>query len=132
MPTTPQDVFTALLTGITERRFENLFRLYAEDCVVEVPFATPGPQRMEGQQALREHFAGTAAQRPVEMTADNVVVHRTADPEVIVAEWDYHIRVTTTGRTLTAANIQVMRVRDGKIVSSRDYHNHAAIAAALA
>lgn len=130
MPTTPADVFTALLTGITERRFEDLFQLYADDCVVEVPFATPVPLRLVGNQALRQHFSD-ADRMPLEMTADNVVVHQTADPEVIIAEWDYRIRATTTGKELTASNIQVLQVRDGKIVSSRDYHNHAAIAAAL-
>jgi ketosteroid isomerase-like protein len=37
---------------------------------------------------------------------------------------------TTTGRSFSVANIQVLTVRDGKIVRSRDYHNHQALAAA--
>lgn len=61
----------------------------------------------------------------------SVVVHQTADPEVIVAEFDYDGRVATNGRTVHVANVQVMRVRAGRIVWSRDYHDHAAIAAAL-
>jgi uncharacterized protein len=130
MPATPREVFEALLRGITERRFDTLFELYAEDCTVDIPFAVPEPLHLAGSQALREHFQ-PADRMPMEMTAENVVVHETADPEVIVAEWDYHIRVTTTGKELTAANIQVMRVRDGKIVATRDFHNHAALAAAL-
>ena len=66
-----------------------------------------------------------------ELRAGNVVVHHTDDPEVIIAEFDYHGQVSTTGRSFQVANIQVLRVRDGQIVSSRDYHNHAAIAAVL-
>lgn len=131
MPATPRQVFESLLHGITERRFDTLFELYAEDCTVDIPFAMPEPLHLAGRQALRDHFHA-ANRMPMEMTAGNVAVHETADPEVIVAEWDYHIRVTTTGKELTAANIQVMRVRDGKIVATRDFHNHAALAAALA
>jgi ketosteroid isomerase-like protein len=39
--------------------------------------------------------------------------------------------VTTTGETFTAANICVQRVREGRIVSSRDFHDHVTLAAAL-
>jgi ketosteroid isomerase-like protein len=34
-----------------------------------------------------------------------------------------------TGRQLTVANVQVLRVRDGLIVGTRDYHDHARLAA---
>jgi uncharacterized protein len=59
------------------------------------------------------------------------VVHATGDPEVVIAEFDYDGQVTTTGRSFRVANVQVLRVRNGQIVASRDYHNHLAIAAAL-
>jgi ketosteroid isomerase-like protein len=58
----------------------------------------------------------------------NMVVHATADPEVVIAEWDYDGVVTTTGRSFRVSNVQVSRVRNGKIVESRDYHNHAFLA----
>ena len=61
-----------------------------------------------------------------------MTIHETTDPEVIIAEFWYRGHVTGSDRTFEAANVQVIRVRDGLIVSSRDYHNHAAIAAALA
>jgi uncharacterized protein len=59
------------------------------------------------------------------------VVQQTDDPEVIIAELDYEGRVATTGRPLRVANIQVLRVRGGKIVATRDYHDHLGIADAL-
>jgi ketosteroid isomerase-like protein len=37
----------------------------------------------------------------------------------------------TTGRTFRVSNIQVSRVHDGRIVASRDYHNHAFMAAVM-
>jgi ketosteroid isomerase-like protein len=118
---TPTEVFHQLLTGITEGRFAELADLYAEDAVVEQPFALPQPVRLEGREALRAHFTGAPA-GGIKLAAGNIVVRRTDDPEVVVAEWDY----TVNGRG-SLANVQIMRVRDGKIVATRDYHNHAAI-----
>ncbi|WP_054815619.1 nuclear transport factor 2 family protein [Nocardia arizonensis] len=126
MSATAREVFTRLLTGITEGRYAELAALYADDCVVDVPFTLPEPTRYEGRAALAAHFEANRA-RPPRIRADNVVIHDTTDPEVIVAEWDYHF-VLESGREVDIANIQVMRVRDGLIHSSRDFHNHAALA----
>lgn len=117
-----------LLEGVTSRALADLHLLYAEEAIVEHPFAATAARRLEGRNALREHFAAGAA-APLELRADNIVINDTGDPEVIVAEFDYHGRVTTTGRTFTIPNIFVMRVREGKIVSSCDYVNHLALAA---
>jgi ketosteroid isomerase-like protein len=66
------------------------------------------------------------------MTARNVVVHQTADPEVIVAEFEYAGRNTETGRDFVVPNVFVMRVREGRIVESRDYAHHRAFEEAMA
>jgi ketosteroid isomerase-like protein len=104
--------------------------LYADDAVVEMPFNRPSPMRIEGRQQLQARFEA-GRDLPLQLTPSNLVIHETTDPEVIIAEFDYDGLVTTTGRTFHAANIIVMRVRDGKIVASHDYHNHAVIGEAL-
>ena len=126
----PRHVLESLLRGISDGRWNDLADLYTEDAVVEQPFAPTPPRRLEGREAIRAHFA-TAAQGPLRLEAGNVVVHDTGDPEVVVAEFDYDGRVATTGRAFRVANVQVLRVRDGRIVSSRDYHDHLALAAAV-
>ncbi|MEU6864285.1 nuclear transport factor 2 family protein [Streptomyces sp. NPDC046876] len=123
----PREVFQSLLDGITEGRFAELARLYAEDAVVETVFEPVGPRRLEGRAALQERFAQVAAVLPFRLTSKNVVIRETDDPEVIVAEWDYHVHHRESGRTVEAANIQVMRVRDGLIVHTRDFHDHLAL-----
>jgi ketosteroid isomerase-like protein len=128
-PASPRQVLESLLRGISDGRWDDLADLYAEDAVVEQPFAPTPPRRLEGREAIRAHFA--AAQGPLRLEASNVVVHDTGDAEVVVAEFDYDGRVATTGRAFRVANIQVLRVRDGRIVSSRDYHDHLALAAAV-
>ena len=86
----------------------------------------PAPRRTEGRDAIRKHFADFAA--PLNLQVRNMVVHATVDPEVVIAEWDYDGVVTTAGRSFRVSNVQVSRLRNGKIVESHDYHNHAFLA----
>ncbi|MFC8448347.1 nuclear transport factor 2 family protein [Kitasatospora sp. NPDC057223] len=132
MPETlsPREVFQKLLDGITTGRFPELAELYSEDTVVETVFEPVGPRRIEGRAALRERFAAVSARSPLELAATNVVIRETDDPEVIVAEWTYQVHHRVTGQNFEAANIQVLQVRDGLIVSSRDFHDHLALVAA--
>ncbi len=122
---TPRTVFERLSRGISEERWKELADLYAEDAVVERPFAGAAHGRIEGRETIRAHFGGTSA-AGLRLVARNVVVHKTTDPEVIIAEYDYDI--TSDRRTATVANVQVLRIRDGLIRWSRDYHDHLAIA----
>ncbi|MFJ8475913.1 nuclear transport factor 2 family protein [Kitasatospora sp. NPDC094011] len=126
----PREVFTKLVDGICAGRFAELADLYAEDAVVEVVFAPVGPRRLEGRSVLRERFQELGTSLSVELTPKNVVTRETDDPEVIVSEWEYQVTQPATGRTYSSANIQVLRVRDGLIVSSRDFHDHLTIALA--
>ncbi|HEX4421875.1 MAG TPA: nuclear transport factor 2 family protein [Kofleriaceae bacterium] len=126
----PRAVVEQLIAGVCDQRWDALPMLYAENTVVTHPFQLPRPTRLEGRDQLRAHFAA-AAGLPITMQARNVVVHETTDPEVIVAEYDYLGRVTSTGRTFQLSNVMVMRIRDGQIITSHDYGNHAAFAEAL-
>jgi ketosteroid isomerase-like protein len=123
----PREVFERLIDGTTNRRWDELPELYAEDAVVVHPFATPD-EPLIGREALRRHFAAGATM-DLEMASRNIVVHETTDPEVIIAEFEYVGRVTTTGREFTVPNIFVIRVRDGLIIESRDYADHLTFAA---
>lgn len=86
--------------------------------------------RLEGMEAIKKYFAAISTY-PMKLKMRDMVVHETSDPEVAVAEWDYDGLVTTTGQTFRVSNITVTRVRNGKIVASRDYHNHAVLAAVM-
>ena len=128
----PCDVIERLIRGISAGRWPELDELYADDAVVEYPFALPaGPARLAGRPAIRRYFAAVA-RLPLELRAHHVVMHETRDPEVVIVEYDYDGLVTTTGRSFQVSNIQGSRVRDGQIVTSRDYHNHPVLADAAA
>ena len=126
----PREVFERLLEGIAARDWDTLAELYAPDAVVDVAFAPPHGFRLEGRAALAEHFA-TGASRSIRLSVRDLTIHETADPEVIVAEFAYDGLVTTTGRAFHVPNVIVARIRDGLIVSTRDYHNHLVLADAL-
>lgn len=130
MGRTPPEVVERLIAGVPAREWSALPYLYAEDAVVEQPMALPKAVQLVGRTALAQHFAA-AARLPLQMRADNVVLHETSDPEVVVAEFDYDARNTDTGATFTVANVFVVRVRDGLIVASRDYSNQVLFAAAF-
>jgi len=129
-PATPSEVLIRLIDGVAGQRWSELPELYAAAAVVEQPFAIPAPTRLEGREALRAHFAA-ASRLPLEMRARNIVVHETGDPEVVIGEFAYEGRVTTTGRSFRVGNIFVLRVRRGRIVESRDYTNHLEFARAF-
>lgn len=53
----------------------------------------------------------------------NVVIHETADPEVIITEYELHGEMTATGEPFSVRFAMVLTIRDGHIVHSRDYTN---------
>jgi uncharacterized protein len=124
----PRTVFERLLAGIGEARWTELAGLYAEDAVVDQPFMAPRRERLTGRAAIRAHFEA-AARLPLTLRPHAVVVHTTGDPETIIAEFEYDVRNSATGRADTVGNVQVLRIRDGLIVETRDYHDHLRLAA---
>lgn len=124
---TPRETVTELHQRISASRWDELAELYAEDTVVDIVFAKPVAGHAEGRESLAEHFAPLVA-GGLQLKIENTVLHETADPEVVIAE--YESVVTVAGNSVRAANVQVVRVRDGLIATSRDYHDHVAIAAA--
>jgi ketosteroid isomerase-like protein len=127
-PRSPRAVFEHFLAGIGAGRWNELADLYAEDAFADQPLAAPKPVRIAGRETIRQHFAAAAAS-PVRIRPHNLVVHTTGDPEVVIAEFDYEVTNTATGRVSTMANMQLMRVRDGLIVETHDFHDHLRVAA---
>ncbi|WP_328990914.1 nuclear transport factor 2 family protein [Kribbella sp. NBC_01245] len=126
---TPEDVFLRLVNGVAEGRRDELPALYAEQTDVRHPMSPYGDEPLTSRDELRRHF-GSRAPRNVSYQPSNIRVHQTADPEVIVAEFDYVGVVPATDEPFTVPCVFVMRIRDGLIVESRDYIDHVAFAKA--
>ena len=107
--------------------------LWADDVVVETPFAAPGrAKRIEGRDRFVAFARAGRAALPLRFDeCRDVVIHETADPDVIVIEYVLVATSTVTGKQGSAAFIGVLRVRDGKITHWREYQDALAMAAAL-
>jgi ketosteroid isomerase-like protein len=124
------DLHHRLLRGLESADWAQLQTLYTDDALVTMPFAVPEPVTLRGRDAIAAHFARSSSM-PLRFRAENVVVHQTTDPDVILAEFDYVVRITTTDTEFRASNVQYVKARDGLIAETHDYHDHARLAEAL-
>ena len=123
-PLSPREVFLALVHGVAENRWDELPSLYAEQTHVVHPFDPLRAAALRTRDELREHFGPTDAGPRLHRRPANITIHETTDPEVIVAEFEYQGTVADTGEPFALPGIFVLRVRNGEIVSSRDYFDH--------
>jgi ketosteroid isomerase-like protein len=127
-PRSPREVFLALVNGVAEGRWDELPSLYAEQTHVVHPFDPRRAAPLRTRDELREHFRPTDDRPRLVRRPANITIHETTDPEVIVAEFEYQGTVADTGAPFAVPAIFVLRVRNGEIVSSRDYFDHVAAA----
>jgi len=102
---------------------DGLADLFAPDAVIEFCFhGPPGtPVRLAGREAIRE-YSRRAMASPLRLEDYEVAeLYQAQDPEVVIAEIRARGTITTTGRSLAATSIQVLRIRDGRIVLFRDF-----------
>jgi ketosteroid isomerase-like protein len=124
MVRTPREVFLTLVNGVAEGRWDELPALYAEQTDVIHPFDPLRTPALRTRDELREHFQPTGTGPELHRRPTNITIHETADPEVIVAEFEYQGTIAATGEPFVQPGIFVLRVRNGEIVSSRDYLDH--------
>jgi ketosteroid isomerase-like protein len=128
----PAAVFDQLVHGVCDRRWEELPGLYAERTHVVHPCDPGRSAPLLTREELRTHFLGGAAVLgELRFEPAAITVHETADPEVIIGEFEYRGVVPGTGEPFAIPNIFVIRVRDGQITESRDYADHVEVARIL-
>jgi uncharacterized protein len=133
----PRDVFERVRRSVMEYDANGFADLFASDGMMEFPFgggAVGLPACLEGREQIRRHMS-SALTRSWEsgrrfLGYDDLVVHETSDPEVIIVEFDLHGQ-TPAGQTYQLPYVQVFRVRDGEILSMRDYFSSERLAAVL-
>jgi ketosteroid isomerase-like protein len=117
MTLTPHEVFLRLVHGVADGSLEKLPELYAEQTDVRHPMSDIAA--LCSRDEVRTHFTLPPGATMPERRPVDIVVHETADDEVIVAEFAYEF-VHDDSRTRVPC-VFVMRIRDGVIVESRDY-----------
>ncbi|MEV6967945.1 nuclear transport factor 2 family protein [Hamadaea sp. NPDC051192] len=122
---TPAEVFHRLVQAVCDERWQDAIDLYADRTNVSHPFAADQSPMLSREQ-LSHHFTPPPGWvSPIRRQPVDIRVHETADPEVIVAEFEYQGVTIASGEPFAVPCVFVMRVRDGLIVESRDYIDHA-------
>ncbi|WP_306207713.1 nuclear transport factor 2 family protein [Actinoplanes sp. RD1] len=139
---TPEETVRAVADGVCRlmrggltaaeeaAQIDELASCYADTTDVRHPFSPLGDTPLRSRAAMREHFAAGGPPGGVErydVVDDHV--YATPDPEVVIFEFRY--AGVIDGRPFTMPCIFVVRVRDGRIVESRDYVDHVAAARAF-
>lgn len=120
---TPTDVLRRGLDLLLAKDMPGFIGLYADDAVMEFPFAPPGaPRRLEGRAQVHDYLIDYPENLDIREIVD-VNVMRTDDPEVIVAEFAAHGTLVATGKPYLAKYIAVLTIHDGQIQRYRDYWN---------
>ena len=107
-----------------EMRIDELVALFADDAVMELPFA-PGkmPRRHEGKAAIAgfQEFARDSFST-FSMTVD--AIHETADPHVVIAEHRSDAVVAENGRPYRNHYVTFFTFDDdGRISSWREFYD---------
>ena len=120
---TPVDVLARRRQLMLNGDADGFADLFAPDAVIEFSFhGPPGtPVRLEGREATREYSRRVMAS-PLRLEDFEVAeLYQTQDPEVVITQMRATGTVTTTGRPFTTTSVQILRIRDGHIVHSRDF-----------
>ncbi|MFG2616487.1 nuclear transport factor 2 family protein [Streptomyces sp. NPDC048507] len=104
--------------------------LWADDGVMEFPFAPPGwPGRLDGRAAVAAYMRNYPDHIDLHDFPE-VRIHESTDPGTIVVEMRGVGRLVATGGPFDMTYIAVVTVRDGRFTSYRDYWNPLAATAA--
>lgn len=120
---TPADVLARRSQLILSGAVHGFADLFVPDAVIESSFAGPPgtPARLEGREAIREYSRRVMASPLCLEDFEVAELYQTQDPEVVITEMRAKGTVTTTGRPFTATSVQIIRIRDGHILHSRDF-----------
>lgn len=129
---TARAVFDRFVQATLANSVPDMVALYSPDAAVDRPFAPPTmPNREVGTTALRERLLeGRLTRR--QTSVDDMVVHETPDPDLIIAELQLHGEVIASGERYSRRLVLVIRTKDDLIVSTRFYWDAAAVAAEAA
>jgi uncharacterized protein len=125
----PAELYRHSLRLLLDKDIPGWIGLWAEDGVMEFPFAPPGrPARLEGREAIAEYM------RPYPDHIDlhdfpeaDLRIHETVDPCTVVVEMRGVGRLVPTDGPFDMKYIAVVTVEGGRFTSYRDYWNPLAV-----
>lgn len=121
--TSPADLYRHSLRLLLDKDIPAWVGLWADDGVMEFPFAPPGlPKRLAGREAVAAYMRDYPDHIDLHDFPD-LRIHQTTDPGTVVVEMRGVGRTVRTGGPFDMTYIAVVTVEDGRFTSYRDYWN---------
>lgn len=121
--TTVTDLVRHSLRLLLDKRTADWADLWADDSVLEFPFAPEGwPERLEGRAAISEYMRHYPDHIDLHDFPE-IRIHQTTDPETAVVEMRAEGRLVQADAPFDMSYIAVMTARDGSFMVGRDYWN---------
>jgi len=114
------------LTALEEKDMEKFAGVWAEDAVLEMPYAPEGfPERVAGREDLIKHYAAWPQNSGKADFTSQLVFHPLRDPERIFVEFKGAVEIVPTGRLYHQSYGGLFHVANGKIKLFREYFDPA-------
>jgi ketosteroid isomerase-like protein len=122
--------FRIIIEGLKgEVDAEHFWDAVAENAIFEFLYNIPGfASRIEGRAAYMDWFGDYSI---VLSSANNLHVYKSAQPGVIILEYEVHGKVPHTGKAYHNRFCSIITIKDRKIVHWRDYMDSLAVMLAL-
>ncbi|MGW0461558.1 nuclear transport factor 2 family protein [Streptomyces tendae] len=126
-PMSPSDLLRHGLRLLLDKDIDGWVGLWADDGVMEFPFAPEGrPRRLEGREAVAAYMRHYPDHIDLHDLPD-LRIHETTDARTVVVEMRGVGRLVRTGAPFDMTYIAVVTVEDGRFTSYRDYWNPLAL-----
>ncbi|WP_210583812.1 nuclear transport factor 2 family protein [Streptomyces sp. GESEQ-35] len=126
-PAHPADLFRHGLALLLDKNIPAWVGLWADDGVMEFPFAPEGwPRQLEGRSAIADYMRDYPEHIDLH-GFPSVGIHQTVNPEIVVVEMRGTGRLVQSGDPFDMTYIAVVTVEDGLITHYRDYWNPLAL-----
>ncbi|MEU9988875.1 nuclear transport factor 2 family protein [Streptomyces sp. NPDC048045] len=124
---TPAELYRHSLRLLLDKDIDGWVGLWAEDGVMEFPFAPDGwPRRLEGRPAVAAYMRDYPDHIDLHGFPD-LQIHETTDPRTIVVEMRGVGRLVQSDSPFEMTYIAVVNVQHGRITAYRDYWNPLAV-----
>ncbi|MUG99383.1 nuclear transport factor 2 family protein [Scytonema sp. UIC 10036] len=118
---TSAELFTTFLS-LMGKNIQALMDLYAEDAVVEFPYASGTPRRLEGKKVISNYLKDALGQMQG-LTFTNIRVYETTNLNVLWAEFHGEAVIISTGRQYQQDYVTRLETKGGKIAYYCEYWN---------
>lgn len=113
----------AYQTLIAQKKWDAWIDLWAEDGVLEFPYAPKGRKaRYAGKAEIKAYMSGTAGKVAIDEIADLRVIPA-QDPRIAVVEVSVKGRAPNTGARYDQSYVTIFETQDGKLKRYREYWN---------